>query len=75
MLGSPPDTAGFPNGRRLSDDVIDIALRVMEGHLLSQNEPTSGMLGDGVDANDVSYGSSFPYVAPPHSGSVAIPHS
>ena len=30
------DFAGFPNGRRLSDDVIDIALRVVEGELLGQ---------------------------------------
>jgi uncharacterized protein DUF4331 len=62
------DKAGFPNGRRLADDVIDIALRVMEGELLG----TKTGLGDGVDANDVSFESSFPYVALPHSGS-AVP--
>jgi len=59
------DKAGFPNGRRLTDDVVDIALRVMEGALLG----TKTDLGDGVNANDVPFGASFPYVALPHSGS------
>jgi len=60
------DKAGFPNGRRLADDVIDIALRVMEGELLG----TKTKLGDGVDANDVAFENTFPYVALPHSGSL-----
>ena len=64
------DVAGFPNGRRLSDDVIDIALRVVEGELLGS---TTG-LGDGVDVNDVSFRDSFPYVALPHRGSDTSPH-
>jgi hypothetical protein len=59
------DNAGFPNGRRLEDDVIDIALRAMAGAV--QGVKTE--LGDGVDANDVSFDSSFPYVAMPNSGS------
>jgi len=64
------DTAGFPNGRRLTDDVIDIALQVVEGELLG----SANDLGDGVDANDVAFRSSFPYLALPHSGSDAAPH-
>ena len=63
VLGS--DNAGFPNGRRLSDDVIDIALRAMAGAVLGVKTE----LGDGVDANDVAFESAFPYVAQPHSGS------
>lgn len=59
------DTAGFPNGRRLSDDVLDAALQVVEGVLVGQDTG----LGDGVDANDKSFGGSFPYLALPHSGS------
>jgi hypothetical protein len=59
------DTAGFPNGRRLSDDVIDVALQVVEGEL--KGNPND--LGDGVNANDVGFGNAFPYVALPHSGS------
>ncbi|MEW2635791.1 DUF4331 domain-containing protein [Streptomyces sp. NPDC048389] len=59
------DNAGFPNGRRLTDDVLDIALQVVEGELVgSKND-----LGDAVDANDKAFGHSFPYVALPASGS------
>ena len=58
------DTAGFPNGRRLADDVTDSALRVVGGFLKGNKLP----LGDGVDVNDVPFRSAFPYVAAPHSG-------
>jgi hypothetical protein len=58
------DLAGYPNGRRLVDDVIDIDERVVAGELLGHKLP----LGDGVDANDVPNLSSFPYVAAPFSG-------
>ena len=75
-LGTPPagspnrfgvlagDNAGYPNGRRLTDDVVDIDLRVFAGFLKGHKVP----LGDGVDQNDVPFLSSFPYVAPPHAG-------
>jgi Domain of unknown function (DUF4331) len=68
------DVAGFPNGRRLSDDTIDIALRVVLGVLLPTHEPIAETIGDAVDANDVAFNSAFPYVAYPHSGSDATPH-
>ncbi|MFD4139299.1 MULTISPECIES: DUF4331 domain-containing protein [unclassified Streptomyces] len=59
------DTAGFPNGRRLTDDVIDIALQVVEGELVgSKND-----LGDAVNKNDKKFERSFPYVALPAAGS------
>jgi uncharacterized protein DUF4331 len=58
------DTQGFPNGRRLGDDVTDIALRVVGGFLKGNKLP----LGDGVDGNDVPYRAAFPYVAAPHDG-------
>jgi Domain of unknown function (DUF4331) len=64
------DVAGYPNGRRLRDDVIDISLQVVEGELIgSPND-----LSDGVNGNDVAFRSSFPYVALPHSGSNPDPH-
>jgi Domain of unknown function (DUF4331) len=69
------DIAGFPNGRRLSDDVIDEALRVVLGVLLDPHQAIADTIGDGVDANDVPFNTSFPYVAYPHSGSEAAPHS
>jgi hypothetical protein len=63
------DTAGFPNGRRLTDDVIDIALQVVEGELVgSPND-----LGDAVGTNDKAFGEYFPYVALPHDGTVPAP--
>ena len=58
------DNAGFPNGRRLGDDIIDISLRVVEGALTG----SKNTLGDGVDANDVPFQASFPYMALPHAG-------
>lgn len=64
------DVAGFPNGRRLADDVVDIALRVVEGALVGQDT----MLSDGVQVNDRPFRDSFPYVAQPHSGSDPNPH-
>ncbi|MEU0051725.1 DUF4331 domain-containing protein [Streptomyces sp. NPDC006184] len=59
------DNAGFPNGRRLGDDVIDAALQVVEGELVgSKND-----LGDAVDKNDKKFEQYFPYVAEPTAGS------
>ena len=70
------DICGFPNGRRLRDDVVDIALRVMEGDLLDGDPLSSSVaLGDGVNANDLPFRSSFPYVALPWSGSNASVHT
>jgi hypothetical protein len=63
------DNAGFPNGRRLADDTIDVVLQVAEGCLLDNTCGPSNGLGDGVNANDVASSNTFPYVALPHSGS------
>jgi hypothetical protein len=60
------DLAGFPNGRRLADDVTDIELRVVAGVLVDGfNKAPNNQLGDGVDANDKPFLPRFPYVAPP----------
>ncbi len=58
------DIQGFPNGRRLTDDVLDISLQVVVGVL--GGVKTS--LGDGVDRNDAAFRTTFPYLAQPHSG-------
>ena len=75
-LGTPPaatenrfgviggDNAGFPNGRRLGDDVVDIELQVVAGFLKGNMVP----LGDGVDRNDRDFLTTFPYLASPTSG-------
>ncbi|HET9201169.1 MAG TPA: DUF4331 family protein, partial [Dehalococcoidia bacterium] len=62
------DTAGFPNGRRLADDVVDIALRVVAGatpFTPDFNVAPNTALSDGVDANDKPFLDEFPYVAAP----------
>src|SRR5262245_14614101 len=60
------DLAGFPNGRRLADDVVDIELRVVAGVLVDGfNVAPNNQLGDGVDYNDRPFLPYFPYVAPP----------
>ncbi len=74
-----PDAAGFPNGRRLFDDVVDIALRVVVGGVLAGNKCGSmhntscnvfpnNRLGDGVNVNDVPFRTDFPYLADCPSG-------
>ena len=68
------DVAGFPNGRRLSDDIIDVALRVVMGVLLPGHDTDADGLADGVGENDAAFQATFPYVAYPHSGSDADPH-
>ena len=70
------DLAGFPNGRRLEDDVTDIELRAVAdgyGDVLNKlfglpNLSPNNTVGDGVNENDMPFLSSFPYVATPHQG-------
>jgi hypothetical protein len=69
VLGN--DIAGFPNGRRLADDVVDIAVRAMAGATPLTPEFNQGIntqLGDGVAGNDKPFLTVFPYVAAPHAG-------
>ena len=63
------DSAGFPNGRRLEDDVVDIALQVVGGILVGNGVA----LGDGVDQNDKPFLTEFPYLAAPDSGFASSP--
>ncbi len=67
------DVGGFPNGRRLTDDVVDIALRVMAGAsplTPSFNTGINAQLGDGVTANDKPFLNTFPYLASPTPGNI-----
>lgn len=71
LLGGDP--AGFPNGRRVFDDVTDIALRLVVGGVLAAPFPgfTAGIndrLGDGVNVNDTAYKTDFPYLGDAPSG-------
>jgi hypothetical protein len=64
------DAAGYPNGRRLQDDVTDIALRVVVGGVLVQgfNRFPNNRLGDGVNVNDTAYRMEFPFLGDCPSG-------
>ena len=62
------DNAGFPNGRRLADDVGDIDVQVVAGIISEPSNPVARVLGDGVDRNDKPFLPEFPYLASPDSG-------
>lgn len=64
------DPAGYPNGRRLADDAVDITLRVAVGGVLVPgfNQFPNNRLGDGVNVNDAPFRTQFPYVADCPSG-------
>lgn len=62
------DLQGFPNGRRLTDDVLDIALQAMVGAAQSGTLVDALAAGDAVDSNDAKFSEVFPYVALPSRG-------
>ncbi len=74
------DTAGYPNGRRLGDDVVDISLRVVMGKLCTLSlgcapaDAPSGGLGftDGAFVDDSFFDAAFPYVKNPLPGSPSV---
>jgi hypothetical protein len=71
------DNAGFPNGRRPGDDVVDIALRVVMGNLCTLNlgcapadAPAGGLhFTDGAYLDDSYFSAGFPYLKTPIAGS------
>ena len=71
------DNAGFPNGRRPGDDVVDMALRVVMGKLISlglfgtPDQAPSGDIPftDGATVNAGSFQDRFPYLTAPVAGS------
>jgi hypothetical protein len=81
------DFAGFPNGRRLADDVVDIELRalecsygaaagIVEGFGFcggNAHRTPNDLITDGVDKNERSFMTHFPYVATPFAGYEAVP--
>ncbi|MBX3191349.1 MAG: DUF4331 domain-containing protein [Labilithrix sp.] len=76
--GGTCDPAGFPNGRRPGDDVVDIALRLAMGYLLTSGDATTGNpdaaagnlpLGDGVQQQPSDqFFEGFPYLPWPNPG-------
>ena len=82
------DNAGFPNGRRPADDVVDLSLRVAMGALCvltgagdtlqvgcqPSDAPAGGLaFTDGVRKTDANYGTTFPYLTTPVSGNFNPP--
>ena len=68
------DYAGFPNGRRVADDSVDILLRLWGGELQAtfgssvDCAAVASRLTDNVQANDAPYLPFFPYLGLPHEG-------
>jgi Domain of unknown function (DUF4331) len=77
------DFQGFPNGRRLADDVTDIEIRavacgygsILQGALGLCNLTPNNAVGDGVDANEQAFLPNFPYVAAPNQGYAHTGHN
>lgn len=75
------DTAGFPNGRRPGDDVVDVSLRVAMGVLCTLNQPAAfgcvagdapagaAPVTDGVSVDATRFDAAFPYLTAPLPGS------
>jgi hypothetical protein len=63
------DLQGFPNGRRLADDVLDIELQALEGAAVSGIVAPLAA-GDQVNQNNVPFGSVFPYITLPNNTAV-----
>ena len=66
------DNQGFPNGRRLTDDVVDIEVQALEGAAQTGKIVDALATGDKVDANDQPFGGAFPYVALPNVDGVNV---
>lgn len=74
LLGN--DFAGFPNGRRVFDDVVDIELRASLGgtpFTPAFNVAPNNAVGDGVSTNEQPFLTRFPYLAPPNPGNTPRP--
>jgi hypothetical protein len=62
------DLAGFPNGRRPGDDVVDIELNVAMGYLLPTNPNASLFFNDAVLQDPTQFATTFPYLTTPTGG-------
>jgi hypothetical protein len=61
------DSAGFPNGRRPTDDVVDIAFRAVGG-ILADAKKFGTPIGDGVNISSSPLQTTFPFLGPAYNG-------
>ena len=64
------DVQGFPNGRRLTDDVVDISVQAVAGATVTGSLVAGLATVDSVDRNDHAFSSAFPYLALPNVNNV-----
>jgi len=73
------DLAGFPNGRRVFDDVVTIEFRAFAGLTLPLVDPSfkpdgaASLITDGLDQTSTTYLSQFPYLGTPQGGYQTAP--
>jgi uncharacterized protein DUF4331 len=73
------DPAGFPNGRRLIDDVVAIELKAVAGATIPLVDPSytpdavAAKLTDGTTNTNSAYLPSFPYLGTPAGGFQTMP--
>jgi hypothetical protein len=73
------DAAGFPNGRRVFDDVVTVELRAVAGITIPLVDPTfkpddaAGAIKDGTSNTNSGYLKSFPYLGTPAGGYSSMP--
>jgi hypothetical protein len=73
------DAAGFPNGRRIADDVVTIELRAIAGATIPLVDPTytpdgaAGAITDGTTDTNAPLLKSFPYLGLPGGGYQTVP--
>jgi hypothetical protein len=73
------DLAGFPNGRRVFDDVVSVELRAIAGATIPlvdksfTPDAAAGLLTDGLDPTSTRYLTAFPYLGTPQGGYQTAP--
>jgi len=58
--------AGFPNGRSLTDPVMDVTLAVVLIDLAVEGQTAASLVGVNPTTNDVAFMDDFPYLANPN---------
>jgi hypothetical protein len=73
------DLAGFPNGRRVFDDVVSVELRAIAGATIPlvdksfTPDAAASLLTDGLDPSSTRYLDAFPYLGTPQGGYQTAP--